>query len=177
MNKFKPIIVSFNEKAYNDAEAVAKKKLELLDKASVWIHNQLDDTIKLKFNKICTDMVAYFEDLILEFYKDKNQLGLSPKKLIEAKEIYIAELHKIKFEYVKSDYKLSIPKKGILYNKNQIYEKLLKVISEPIFCRYCPSSWETRINISVNIKAIPSCRCSICMIHIICNFFNMKYIK
>ena len=99
MNKFKPIMVSFNEKAYNDAEAVAKKKLELLDKASVWIHNQLDDTIKLKFNKICTDMVAYFEDLILEFYKDKNQLGLSPKKLIEAKEIDIAELHKIKFEY------------------------------------------------------------------------------
>ena len=31
MNKFKPIMVSFNEKAYNDAEAVAKKKLELLD--------------------------------------------------------------------------------------------------------------------------------------------------
>ena len=126
MNKFKPIMVSFNEKAYNYAEAVAKKKLELLDKASVWIHNQLDDTIKLKFNKICTDMVAYFEDLILEFYKDKNQLGLSPKKLIEAKEIDIAELHKIKFEYVKSDYKLSIPKKGILFNKNQILCEIIK---------------------------------------------------
>ncbi len=99
MNKFKPIMVNFNEEDYNNAQKVAKKKLELLDKASVWIHNQLDDTIKVNFKKMCHNMVHFFEDLILEFYKDKNQLGLSPKKLIEAKEINIQELHKIKFEY------------------------------------------------------------------------------
>ena len=38
---FTPIMVSFDEVSYNKLEKKAKEKLELLDKASVWIHNNI----------------------------------------------------------------------------------------------------------------------------------------
>ena len=82
---FKPIMISFYEDDYKEAEEKAKSKLELLDKASVWIHNQLDSNIKINMRKLSVDMVTHFEDLVLDFYKDQNQLGLSAKKLIEVK--------------------------------------------------------------------------------------------
>jgi hypothetical protein len=96
---FKPIMISFFEDDYKEAEEKAKSKLELLDKASVWIHNQLDNNIKINMRKLSVDMVTHFEDLVLEFYKDQNQLGLSAKKLIEVKEINIYELQKIDDAY------------------------------------------------------------------------------
>ena len=44
-------------------------------------------------------MLEYFRDAILVVYKDRNQLGLSADKLIEAKEINISELVEIQKQY------------------------------------------------------------------------------
>ena len=44
-------------------------------------------------------MIDHFKDLVLEKYKDVNQLGLSAGKLIEAKEFNLADLKKIWNEF------------------------------------------------------------------------------
>ncbi len=51
--------------------------------------------------KFHRNMVEHFKDIILHYYKDKNQLGLSAKKLIEAKEIDILKLFNIQQRYEK----------------------------------------------------------------------------
>ena len=99
MNKFKPIMISFNEDAYINAKKTAQKKLEQLDKASVYIHKQLGKDIKVNMKKLAVNMIEHFKDLVLERFKDVNQLGLSAGKLIEAKEFNLTELQKIQSEF------------------------------------------------------------------------------
>lgn len=96
---FKPIMVSFNEKEYNRHQDLAQKKLELLDEASVWVHNQIELEKKINLKRLHINMVEYFKDAILEVYKDRNQLGLSAVKLIDAKEIPIGDLIQIQVKY------------------------------------------------------------------------------
>tara|TARA_B100000963_G_scaffold339237_1_gene336820 strand:+ start:608 stop:1171 length:564 start_codon:yes stop_codon:yes gene_type:complete len=98
---FKPIMVAFDEKAYNKAQQQATDKLQLLDNASVWIHNQIPIEKKIGLKRLHLNMLEYFRDAIVDVYKDVNQLGLSADKLIEAKEIPIAELIAIQDEYEK----------------------------------------------------------------------------
>ena len=109
-NRFKPIMVSFNEEAYNNAQEQAKAKLELLDKASVWVHNNLDIDKNVNLKRLHLNMVEYFKDAILVVFKDVNQLGLSASKLIEAKEIPIKELWDIQEEYNKNKLEVTFEK-------------------------------------------------------------------
>ena len=98
-NKFKPLMVSFDEESYNKAQEKATEKLELLDQASVWIHNTIDVEKKINLKRLHLNMLEYFKDAILVVYKDRNQLGLSADKLIEAKEINVSELVEIQKQY------------------------------------------------------------------------------
>lgn len=41
-------------------------------------------------------MVEYFKEVVLSYYKDVNQLGLSASKLIEAKKILLTQLEQIR---------------------------------------------------------------------------------
>ena len=41
INKFKPLMVSFDEDSFNIADKQAQKKLQLFDDASVWVHNAI----------------------------------------------------------------------------------------------------------------------------------------
>ena len=109
-NKFKPIMVSFDEDSYNNAQEQAKAKLELLDKASVWVHNNLDIEKNVNLKRLHLNMVEYFKDAILVVFKDVNQLGLSASKLIEAKEILIKELWEIQEEYNKNKVEVTFEK-------------------------------------------------------------------
>lgn len=92
-------MVAFDEKAYDKAQQEATDKLQLLDSASVWIHNQIPIERKINLKRLHLNMLEYFRDAIVEVFKDVNQLGLSADKLIEAKEIPIAELMDIQKQY------------------------------------------------------------------------------
>ena len=99
INKFKPLMVSFDEDSFNVADKQAQEKLQLLDDASVWVHNAIPIEKKINLKRLHLNMLEYFRDAILVIYKDVNQLGLSADKLIEAKEINIAELIEIQKQY------------------------------------------------------------------------------
>ena len=101
MANFKPMMAMFDENSYNLAQKKANEKLMQLDKGSSWMHNQFEGEIKVNLKKFHTNMVGYFKDFLLEYYKEQNQLGLSAEKLIDVKEIKIIELHKIQQEYEK----------------------------------------------------------------------------
>ena len=98
-NKFKPLMVSFDEESYKKAQAKATEKLEMLDQASVWINNTIEIEKKINLKRLHLNMLEYFRDAILVVYKDRNQLGLSADKLIEAKEINVSELVEIQKQY------------------------------------------------------------------------------
>ena len=108
INKFKPLMVSFDEESYNKAQAKATEKLQLLDDASVWIHNAIPIEKKINLKRLHLNMLEYFRDAIVSVYKDVNQLGLSADKLIEAKEINIAELKEIQKQYDALDVNVSV---------------------------------------------------------------------
>ena len=92
-------MVSFDETGYNKAQEKATEKLELLDQASVWINNTIEIEKKINLKRLHLNMLEYFRDAILVVYKDRNQLGLSADKLIEAKEINVSELVEIQSQY------------------------------------------------------------------------------
>ena len=92
-SKFKPMLVSFDQVAFERAQHEAERKLELLDEGSVWIHNQLDvDNLGLDLTFLSNNMVACFEAELLSHFEEFNTLGVSAKKLIQLKEIPINEL-------------------------------------------------------------------------------------
>ena len=99
INKFKPLMVSFDEDSFKVADKQAQEKLQLLDDASVWVHNAIPIEKKINLKRLHLNMLEYFRDAILVIYKDVNQLGLSADKLIEAKEIPIADLIEIQKQY------------------------------------------------------------------------------
>lgn len=99
INKFKPLMVSFDEDSFNVADKQAQEKLQLLDDASVWVHNAIPIEKKINLKRLHLNMLEYFRDAILVIYKDVNQLGLSADKLIEAKEINVSELIEIQKQY------------------------------------------------------------------------------
>ena len=115
-SKFKPIMISFDEKSYNVAKDLASEKLELLDQASVWINNVLDPS-KIDMKKLSNNMVSYFKDLILLTFMEQNTLGLSADKLIEAKEIPLAELQHIQKQYENI-------RAEVFFNKNEAFTKV-----------------------------------------------------
>jgi hypothetical protein len=99
INKFKPLMVSFDEDSFKVADKQAQEKLQLLDDASVWVHNAIPIEKKINLKRLHLNMLEYFRDAILVIYKDVNQLGLSADKLIEAKEINVSELIEIQKQY------------------------------------------------------------------------------
>ena len=105
---FTPIMVSFDDIGFANEEKRAKEKLELLDKASFWIHNAIPIK-KLKLKSVDNNMLDYFYDLVLAVFKEENTLGLSAEKLIELKEIPFKELHAIATEYYKNDFEVTFP--------------------------------------------------------------------
>ena len=108
INKFKPLMVSFDEDSFKVADKQAQEKLQLLDDASVWVHNAIPIEKKINLKRLHLNMLEYFRDAILVIYKDVNQLGLSADKLIEAKEINIAELKEIQKQYDALDVTVSV---------------------------------------------------------------------
>jgi hypothetical protein len=97
-SKFKPLMISFAKKEYEQEQEKATQKLELLDEASVWIHNTISPK-KVDMKKLSHNMVAYFSDLILETFFKQNTLGLSAKELIRQKEISLFPLVDIQSAY------------------------------------------------------------------------------
>jgi len=99
---FVPMLISFNEEGYQIAQKQAEEKLMVLDEGAVWVNNQfcLEDS-PINMRRFHNDMVEHFKDIVLHYYKDKNQLGLSATKLIEVKEIPIMGLLSIKERYEK----------------------------------------------------------------------------
>ena len=123
INTFKPIMVSFNEEGYNTAKEKADKKIQYLNYAKDWIHDALALNVKISMKKLSNNMCSYFDDLVVEFYKEVNQLGLSAHKLIEAKEINISKLKEIEKEYNSIDVKLSFEGSNPVVNiKRRDYE-------------------------------------------------------
>tara|TARA_B100001250_G_C19727366_1_gene756731 strand:- start:57 stop:626 length:570 start_codon:yes stop_codon:yes gene_type:complete len=105
---FTPIMLSYDDLGYDKAQKKAKEKLELLDKASAWIHNAIPQ-VKVKIKTLHNDILEYFNDLVLSAYKEENTLGLSAEKLIDLKEIPIKELAAIAADYYKNDFEITFP--------------------------------------------------------------------
>jgi len=100
--KFVPMLISFDERGLENAEKEAKEKLAVLDQGSVWVHNNLElGENKINYKRFHNNMVEHFLDLVSLVFKDVNQLGLSARKLIEAKEIPVLELLNIQTRYDK----------------------------------------------------------------------------
>lgn len=91
-------MISFAKKEYEQEQEKATQKLELLDEASVWVHNTISPK-KVDMKKLSNNMVAYFSDLILETFFKQNTLGLSSKELIRQKEISLFPLVDIQSAY------------------------------------------------------------------------------
>ena len=91
-------MISFAKKEYEEEQEKATQKLELLDEASVWIHNAIDPK-KVDMKKLHNNMVSYFKDLVLETFFKQNTLGLSANELIRAKEINYFSLVDIQSAY------------------------------------------------------------------------------
>jgi len=98
-SKFTPIMIKFDKDSYEAEQLKAKQKLEILDEASVWIHNTIEIEKKINLKRLHLNMVEYFKDALLVVYKDQNTLGLSAEKLIEAKEFKVNELAEIQNRY------------------------------------------------------------------------------
>ena len=98
MSKFKPMLVSFDDKSFKEAQEKAQNKHLLRVEATEWIEGVLDVS-NIDVQKLHEDMTQYFKELVSEAYKDVNQLELSASKLIEAKEIKIHELREIQSKY------------------------------------------------------------------------------
>jgi len=112
--KFTPMLISFDKPGFERAEKEANEKLEILDEASVWVNKQFDRIGEdINMRKLHSDMVGHFKDIVLKVYEPVNQLGLSARKLIEAKEIPVLELLNIQSKYEK----LSVGS-GIKFDKN-----------------------------------------------------------
>ncbi len=110
---FQPLLVWYDERAHLQAQVEAERKLMYLDNGSMWIHKHLDlsDT-KVNMRQLSNDMVGYFKDLILDVFKDVNQLGMSADKLMDAKEIPVRELAKIQSDYEKLRIKSQVTFEG-----------------------------------------------------------------
>ena len=102
-SKFKPIMINFDKNSCEAEQLKAKQKLEILDEASVWIHNTIEIEKKINLKRLHLNMVEYFKDALLVVYKDQNTLGLSAEKLIEAKEFKVNELAEIQNRYEAND--------------------------------------------------------------------------
>ena len=107
MSKFKPMLVSFDDKSFKEAQEKAQNKHLLRVEATEWIEGVLDVS-NIDVQKLHEDMTQYFKDLVSEAYKDVNQLELSASKLIEAKEIRMYELREIKSKYEAIDLPLTM---------------------------------------------------------------------
>ena len=125
---FVPMLISFNEDAYLTAQKEAEEKLKVLDEGAVWVNNQFDlKDSPINMKKFHNDMVEHFKDIVLHYYKDKNQLGLSALKLIEVKEIPITELLNIKLRYEKLSvgsevtFKGNVPTIQVVKNDFQVW--------------------------------------------------------
>ena len=107
MSKFKPMLVSFDDKSFKEAQEKAQNKHLLRVEATEWIEGVLDVS-NIDVQKLHEDMTQYFKELVSEAYKDVNQLELSASKLIEAKEIKIHELREIQSKYEAIDLPLTM---------------------------------------------------------------------
>ena len=52
INKFKPLMVSFDEDSFKVADKQAQEKLQLLDDASVWVHNAIPIEKKINLKRL-----------------------------------------------------------------------------------------------------------------------------
>ena len=98
MDKFKPILVSFDNKSFKEPQGKAQDKHLLRIEATNWIEDVLSIE-DIDIQKLHEDMIEYFKELVSEAYQEVNQLELSASKLIEAKEIRMYELREIKSKY------------------------------------------------------------------------------
>ena len=105
---FTPILISFDEEGYKREQKIAEDKLVLLNKAHFWINEQIPKQ-KVRLKKLHTDILGYFNDLVLVAFKEENTLGLSAEKLIDLKEIPIKELVTISDQYYKNDFEITFP--------------------------------------------------------------------
>jgi hypothetical protein len=107
MDKFKPILVSFDNKSFKEPQGKAQDKHLLRIEATNWIEDVLSIE-DIDIQKLHEDMIEYFKELVSEAYQEVNQLELSASKLIEAKEIRMYELREIKSKYEAIDLPLTM---------------------------------------------------------------------
>ena len=108
--KFVPMLISFDERGFQQAEKEAKEKLQKLDEGSVWVHRVLDlEENKINLKRFHLNMMEYFKDAVLAKYKEVNLMGLSAGKLIEAKEIPVHQLQKIQSSMKEYNQKVKCP--------------------------------------------------------------------
>lgn len=109
-NSFKPIMISFNEDAYNTMQRKADQKLEILHEASAWVQKTLNPEKRINLKRLHLNMYEFFKDAVLALFSEQNTLGLSADKLIEAKEYRISELIEIQNRYEANDMPVTFSK-------------------------------------------------------------------
>ena len=84
MSKFKPIVIDFNEQAYNHAIDTANEKIELYNQALAWAGKH----IKVDAPKAFADsFTEYFKEQFYQANKNKIQLNVSVDKILSLMDV------------------------------------------------------------------------------------------
>ena len=97
--RFKKLMVSFDEKGYQKAVDSARDKLEILTRALKWIRQYVNDD-KINMQLFSDDMLNFFLDRLVENNKEITKLGIiKPDKIADLLGINLMELSSIQQEY------------------------------------------------------------------------------
>ena len=97
--RFKKVMVSFDEKGYQRAVDSARDKLEILTRALKWIRQYVNDD-KINMQLFSDDMLNFFLDRLVENNKEITKLGIiKPDKIADLLGINLMELSSIQQEY------------------------------------------------------------------------------
>lgn len=127
-NKFKPICIAFDKDQYEKMVNLAEEKVNALINAKDHIAQVLEiDSAAIDLKKLSHGFIEYFETLVSSKYMEINSLGLSGRKLIEAKEIPLRTLVDHEHIFQKNNSELQITKSEVKHNvKKKPYETWTK---------------------------------------------------
>lgn len=106
VQEFKPMLISFNEEAYNSECRIAEQKLELLEQSK---RLALEHVKEINLKQFANDIVTYVKAEIIKANAEMIKLGLSENKVLYLldKEDALKKLEALQIQYESINAELS----------------------------------------------------------------------